>query len=280
MTAISSHLLPLGERIDEYSRSCGWLKVSRTRAFLSHLFCSTAIVSLVLAVIFLAWYPQPYFAAAGAWSIIRVLIGVDLVLGPLLTLIVFKPGKRLLIVDVAFIAIIQISALLYGLTVLYQERPYYVVFALDRIHVLAHKDIPADARDTHPWMRKPALEPVLASARRPQDMEARQRLLEETVFGSAPDIEQRPALWVPLAEDLQALRDNAWSLELLRGAGEAQTRLADEIEARHGDDAADLGLYPIMAAKNDAVAILDLTTGELLHVAAIDPWSIISRELD
>lgn len=280
MSSITSSFPPLRERIDEYSQSRRWLKVSRARAFASHLCFSTAIVSVVLAVVFFLWYPAPYFTAVGAWSIIRVLIGVDLVLGPLLTLIIFKPGKRLLIVDVAFIAIFQISALIYGLTVLYQERPYYAVFAIDRIHVLAQKDIPADARDTYPWMRKPAIGPIMASARRPQSFEEKQKLLEETVFGNAPDIERRPAYWVPLPQDLEALQDRAWPLELLRGAGETAAALVDELAAGRDDDTSELGLYPIISTKTEAVAILDLATGELLQVVAVEPWALYSGRND
>ena len=207
-----------------------------------------------------------------------MLIGVDLVLGPLLTLIVFKPGKRLLIVDVAFIVTLQICALVYGLTVLYNERPYYVVFAIDRIHVFAEKDVAADARAAQPWIVKPAIGPVLASARRPDDIEAQQRLLEETVFGNAPDIERRPSFWVPLAEDLQALRDNALPLDLLRDAGAKEAAVVDETLAAHAGRDSELGIYPIIAANNDATAIVDLTTGELLRVVAAEPWSIVARQ--
>ena len=265
----------VSDRIQAFSLRFRWLNVSRMRAFTSHLCLSALIVSSVFAVVFLLWYPRPWFEAIGAWSIIRILIGVDLVLGPLLTLIVFKPGKRLLILDMSFIAVVQLSALIYGLTVLYQERPYYVVYAIDRFHILAEKDIPEDARMLHDWMSKPTIGPVLASARRPTDVDEVQQLLEETVFSGGPDIEQRPKYWVPFQDDLERLRRSAHSLATLRSAGDSAKRYVDDVLADVGISAADLGFFPIMSAKNDASAIVSLDSGEVLAVVPIDPWAAI-----
>ena len=50
------------------------------------------------------WYPQPYFAAMGGATLILLLIGVDVVIGPLITLIVFDPKKKSLRFDLAVIA--------------------------------------------------------------------------------------------------------------------------------------------------------------------------------
>jgi hypothetical protein len=44
-------------------------------------------------------------------------------MGPLLTLIVFKPGKKSLKFDLSVIAMFQIAALAYGSYTIYQERP-------------------------------------------------------------------------------------------------------------------------------------------------------------
>jgi hypothetical protein len=251
-----------------------WLRTSRLRAFSSHLLLSISIVSCVFAVVFLVWYPTPFFAAVGASSIIRILVGVDLVVGPLLTLIVFKPGKRLLIVDVVVIAIIQISALIYGITVLYQERPYFTVFALDRFHVLAEQDVPQELRAPFEWIQKPVTGPLLASARLPETIEEQQQLLEETIFGGAPDIEQRPSLWVPYEEDIEAVVSAAYPLELLR-TSESTAVQVERVIARLGVEESALGFFPMNTVKNDACAIVDLNSGSLLAVIDINPWEII-----
>jgi hypothetical protein len=274
MSSISSTSMAIGDRIHEYSLRFEWLKTSRIRAFFSHLLLSFAIVTSVFAVVFFIWYPTPFFAAVGTWSIIRILVGVDLVLGPLLTLIVFKPGKRLLIVDVVFIGIVQISALIYGATVLYQERPYFAVFAIDRFHILAEQDVDAGQRAQLGWVDKPAVGPLLASARLPETIEAQQRLIEETVFGGAPDIEQRPELWVPFEEDIDVAISAAYPLTMLRTTS-STTALVDRTIASLGVAESSLGFLPIISAKNDACLILNLDTGEMLDVLDIDPWQAI-----
>ena len=63
---------------------------------------------------FWVWYPTPYFAIDGGWQVLRILAGVDVVLGPLLTFIVFKIGKPSLKFDMSCIILMQIGALIYG----------------------------------------------------------------------------------------------------------------------------------------------------------------------
>ena len=115
--------------------------MSRLQAFLVHLSLSAAVVGSGFAIVFFIWYPQPYFEVVGAWYLIRILFIVDVVLGPLLTFIVFKPGKPGLKFDLTVIALVQVAALMYGATIIYQERPYYLVFAVDRFELVARKDL-------------------------------------------------------------------------------------------------------------------------------------------
>lgn len=276
MSSITSVASGLGDRIHDYSLRFSWLSSTpRVHAFASHLLLSLTIVSTVFAIVFFVWYPSPFFSAVGAWSIIRILVSVDLVLGPLLTLIVFKPGKRLLIVDVVFISMVQLIALIYGVTVLYQERPYYAVYALDRFHILAEQDVPEDSRARFEWIRKPFLGPLLASARLPETIAEQQELLEETVFGGAPDIEQRPELWVPYDEDIDVVITHAHPLDLLR-ASQTNAAKVERTIARLGVEESALGFFPMVSEKNDACAIVDLNSGRLLAVLNIDPWEIVN----
>ena len=115
--------------------------MTRYRASAIHLTISASVVGVVLAAVFLLWYPGPSFEISGARIPVFVLIGVDLVLGPLLTLIVYKEGKRGLKFDLTFIASVQLVALLYGAGTLHAERPTYLVFAIDRISLVSHKHI-------------------------------------------------------------------------------------------------------------------------------------------
>ena len=100
----------------------------KINAFLIHIGISLAIFLVLLYFILQHWYPYPLFGTDGGWQGIQLIAFVDIVLGPLLTLIVFKKGKPRLKLDLAIIAVIQFSALLSGTWVVYKEQPALVVF--------------------------------------------------------------------------------------------------------------------------------------------------------
>jgi hypothetical protein len=102
--------------------------ISRIKAFLIHLGISLFIFSILLYLILFEWYPFPYFQTDGGWQGIRIIIGVDVVLGPLLTLIVFKPGKPKLKLDLSIIAALQSAALIWGIYIVYTEKPVAAIF--------------------------------------------------------------------------------------------------------------------------------------------------------
>jgi len=105
--------------------------ITRFNAFLIHFSISLVIFFILLYFILLQWYPQPLFSTDGGWRVIRIIVGVDLVLGPLLTLIVFKPGKAGLKFDLTMIALVQAIALSWGIWTTYNERPAAVIYTLD-----------------------------------------------------------------------------------------------------------------------------------------------------
>ena len=75
--------------------------ISKSRALVIHFAISALVVGTLLAVIFLIWYPSPYFEVIGAWNVVRVLIGVAVVFGPLFTFVVYKSGKPSLVFDLS-----------------------------------------------------------------------------------------------------------------------------------------------------------------------------------
>ena len=60
--------------------------MTKLRAFAIHLTASAIVVLAFLGVMFFVWYPTPYFETDGGWTVLRILAGVHVVLGPLLTL--------------------------------------------------------------------------------------------------------------------------------------------------------------------------------------------------
>ncbi len=97
-------------------------------------FCLSLVVFFVLAYqIFYIWYPLPYFLVDGGWQGMRIVAAVDLVLGPLITFLIFDLSKsrREITFDLLIIATIQISALVYGVVQTYEQRPVAIVLSDD-----------------------------------------------------------------------------------------------------------------------------------------------------
>lgn len=112
---------------------------SRWTAFAIHLVLSLAVLVLLLAIIFYWWFPRDLIFAGGVEGL-RILIGVDIVLGPVLTLMVYKYGKKGLKSDLILISTLQIVCLLGGLWLVFNERPLLQVLADDGVHLLAASD--------------------------------------------------------------------------------------------------------------------------------------------
>ncbi len=244
--------------------------MSKKRAFLLHLSISATIVGIVLALIFFLWYPAPYFKVGGASDVVKILVGVDLVLGPLLTLLLYRPNKPKLLLDMCLIAAIQLSALVYGVTTIYQERPYYVVFAIDRFEVLARKDVSIDPNEYPVFATKPWRGPIYAVAYLPDDPVARSRVLEEVMFEGMPDIDQRPEFWRSYQENSNTVLKKSKPLSELK-ANDAGLR--EDIAEIAATKSGVVPVYvPVIGRKGAMTLVLNHQTRLPIAALDIDPW--------
>lgn len=180
--------------------------MSRWRAGSIHFAISLAVFLLLLTVIFSLWYPGILFSIDGGWNGLRILIGVDLVLGPLLTLIVFKSGKPGLKFDLGCIATAQALCIAGGMWVVYQERPLALVLAYDTIYSLAAKEFADYERDPAVLDSIPGKSPKLIYAALPDSSFA----AEIANIRSAYNVDQ--PLFIQ-TERYQALPDDAAALD-------------------------------------------------------------------
>ncbi len=244
----------------------------KIKAFLIHLTISASIVGIVIALIFFYWYPSPYFEANGAWTVLRILVMVDLILGPLLTLVLFKRGKKGLVMDMSIIAAIQIAALVYGVHVIYGERPYYLAFAVDRFEVIGKVEIDVN-KIKYPELKiKPNRGPILVYADFPEDKEERNKFLFETVMEGKPDLERRPEYYHPYLSNKEKVIQKAKPLaELIKNESTDQKKIAKFLQKHKGDEENYLFL-PLVGKNNDLALVINKTTGLPVDGIAIDPW--------
>jgi hypothetical protein len=246
-------------------------RFTRTQAAGIHLAISVAIAATVLAALLLVWYPQPYFRLAGGLGLMLILIGVDVVLGPVLTLIVYQPEKKSLRFDLAVIAAVQVAALAYGLWVMAQARPAFVVFAGERFTIVAANAILPEsfAGAKPPFDRVPLDGPMIVGARVPTDPKERERVMMMLMSGI--DLPQLPRYYVPFADMHDTLQAKARPLaEFERRSPEAQAAVAATI-ARSGRRRDFLAWLPVLGRMEMATAIVDVERKDVVTVVPIAP---------
>jgi hypothetical protein len=244
--------------------------MSRWRASGVHLLLSAAIAAAVLAFMLSVWYPGPLFEAAGGSHLIFILVAVDVTLGPLITLIIFKAGKPGLKFDLAVIATLQVAALAYGMHTVYLARPVYLVFTKDRFDVVSAKDLdPADfGKAARPeFDHLPLGRPRYIAAVPPADREARLKLLAESLQGK--DLQMFPQYYVPYEEEIPNALTRARPLTVLleRNAEAVQRGLKSA-----GRPAEAVKFLPLRGKEADGAVLLDAKTGMPLEIVLVDPW--------
>ncbi len=245
--------------------------ITRYKAAATHFLICILVATAVVALLWYLWYPSPYFEASGGRELLLILMGVDLVAGPLLTLIVFNPKKKSIKLDMSVIATLQIGALAYGLHVMYEARPVFVVFNVDRFDVVAANQIePEDLKKgKDPELRTLSLTgPRLIAARLPSDQKERENLMFSGLGGK--DLPQMPEYYVPYeSEKTQALA-KARSLTTLATSSSGLAEKLQKIVSRERTPLDQLVYLPVLAIRGELAAVLD-KQGDLLEIIAIRP---------
>jgi hypothetical protein len=243
--------------------------MSRWKASGIHLLLSCAVVGAVLAFMVSVWYRWPLFGLAGGSGITLILAGVDVALGPLMTLVVFKSGKKGLKFDLAFITLIQAAALAYGIHVVYVARPVYLVYVVDRFILVTAKDLdPQDlVKATEPEFRRlPLGPPSYIAAVLPRDPKEQLGILMSALAGK--DVQLYPRYYVPYAQQAQNALKHAKDVEILL---ERDPRAVKSYLDSDGRSPETVKFLPLRA-RTDAVVLIDATSGNPLGIVKVDPW--------
>jgi hypothetical protein len=248
--------------------------LNRWKAAAIHLALSAAIAATVVTLMLAVWYPRPYFAAMGGDTLVMLLIGVDVAIGPLITLVIFAPGKKGLKFDLAVIVALQLAALAYGCSVMFAARPVYNVFVVDRFETVAANQVDADslARVRADEFRSlPLGGPRVIAARQPDDPQ-RQTEIVVSAMNGGPDLANLAEFYVPYAQFRREAAAGARPLAELakRQPAEAAAIRAFVAGSGQGEDA--LGFLPMKARNRDMAVVVDRTTGEVRGIVPVYPW--------
>ena len=248
--------------------------MSRWKASGGHLALSVAVGAALLALMIFVWYPPPYFEAAGGNGLVLLMMGIDVALGPLLTLVVFDPGKglRKLRFDLVVIGVMQVAALAYGVHVMFSARPAYLVFAVDRFDlVMANLLTDAElAKASPPFDRRPLGKPATVGARKPTD----RKLEQESMFLalSGIDLVQQPRYFVGYEEIAGEAAKRAHPVAELRKLNPERGERIDAIVRNAGRPEEALAFLAAKAPNRDFTVIIDRDSGAIVDKVMLKPW--------
>lgn len=261
---------------DEFLFDClhmNWKE--RTRAASWHLLASLVIASLAAMLVFLIWFPYPYNEVSGGRQLFELVVGVDVILGPLLTFIVFnryKLGKELWR-DMSFIVLLQLAALGYGMWTVHIARPVYLVHEVDRFKVVTRADIdPVELSQAPLQLQKLPLSGIrVIGVRLSRNSSEMFNSIESAIAGK--DLSAMPSRWQELDATNQAqIRQRARSAQFLRGramdGGAELSRVISKARLQEGEVIA----LPLVSRRDDWSVLMRRDDLHIIGYVPIDAF--------
>jgi len=248
--------------------------MNRLKAAFTHFLVSMAVVGAALAVVFFIWYPAPYGDSSDIWSMVKILICVDLILGPLITLIIFNTGKSRteLKRDLSIVATVQLLALGYGMHAMFDQRPEYLVFGVDRFESMT--DDRVDTSPLHETLGdEPLVGPLVVFAQSGSTEEEKRKLIQDWMQGKG-DFTTRREFYRPILRHVDKIRQRAVDPQSIiaypANSTKAEAIAAVKVHAaRHADDRIYL---PLVGKSRSMLAAFDPVTGKLGPVFDLYPF--------
>ena len=244
----------------------------RVKASAMHFTLSLLVAVAVFCVIYFVWFPGVLFENAGGRALLTLIFVVDVTLGPLLTFVVFVPGKKSLVFDLAVIACLQLGALAYGVWTMFNVRPVYIVFAQDRFDLAQAADISATelarAKGT-PYAAMPYDGPHVVGVRIPKDPDE-QFAIAQAALAGGPDLYGYPRFYLPYAEVRPQVMKASIPVDDLKRFNPPAA--VDAEVARTGRAASELRAVPMRSGKVDLTVLIDAKTGDVVRFSALRPW--------
>ncbi len=248
---------------------------TKLKASFYHLLISIGVVGSLLTFVFLYWYPGVLAEISGLTQIVVIMIVIDLVLGPLLTFVVYRPGKPKLAFDLAMIGLFQIIALGYATLTIYEGHPLYITYATDRFVVVTANEVdPQQA--THQAFRKSRLTgPTLAFAKQPDDTKEAEKIMFDVLTRGAPDIDKRPRLYEPINKHLETVFSRSINTEKLLAHEDTKREFMAFID-KYGDEK-NFAFLPLTGPGKDVIWALNRKTGKPVDIINVNPWAMVAN---
>lgn len=208
----------------------------------------------------------------GVGSIFIVLLCVDVVCGPLLTLVLASPRKsrREMAFDLTVIGAIQAAALVYGLQAVWIARPVVLAFETDRVTVVSANEIDSDDLLEAPleFQHLPFGGVFQVATRRPKDNAEFFQSIDLSLAGFSPAM--RPSWWQPMSSQHDQMRTVARPLADLVARQPEQGHELQKAAADSGYSVEKLTYLPLTSSKTKEWVALLNDSMEIVGHAPVD----------
>jgi len=239
-----------------------------------HFAITLLVAGLAAALIFFVWFPGAMATLVGGAKLFFIVTGCDVILGPLISLVIYnskKPRKEL-IIDYSVIGLVQLVALVYGVSVVAASRPVFVAFDGDRLEIVTAIELEESdllAGMAPEFRSKSWIGPRLVSIEEPTDLKEKQTLLFSAIAGK--DGYLMPKYYRAYDTAREQILKKSQSLEvLLKDSKDAKPIIEDAI-ASTDKPPSDLRWLLVHHRFGFAVALIDAQSGEPLEYAVVDP---------
>lgn len=249
--------------------------IARLKAAFVHLLVTAVIATAVAGVVFGIWFPGAFSDMVGGRQLFLLVLACDFALGPLISLVIYnrrKPRAEL-VRDYAIVGAVQILMLVYGVSVVVDSRPVYVVFVTDRLEVVTAAELDdsllGQAEEPRYRMRSWA-GPQLVSVERPEELAERTQILFSALHGI--DIQLMPKYYRNYEKALPQILQRSLPIEVLKTREPEHATAISGAVQDIGREEDRLRWLPVRHRFGFWVVLIDDKSGKPLRYLPIDPY--------
>ncbi|VAW58101.1 hypothetical protein MNBD_GAMMA11-3052 [hydrothermal vent metagenome] len=239
--------------------------IAKLKASAIHFCISGGVIALFLSAVFYVWYPWPFYELYSTWDVIKIVVSVDLVLGPLLTLVVFNKAKKPaeLKRDLSIIVLFQLSALAWGVHITYSARPVFLVFSNGSFYSFAKTEV--DVSQLKYKELEPAFyhRPAMAYLTPPKDKDELWQIINDMADNGSPGLIYRASRYQPISDYWQKIYRFPLDIDELKKKPESAELIENFIKRKKDGLLENYVFYPMRSGRASATLVINKNTNKI-----------------